>query len=157
MRVAISAFIGSALLFGAAGAGAADYASWQGHWIWNKTESHYPPGFPEIQSHTMDVTRDDGNLLQYTDSFTIGANGPTTVTFDGAYDGKMHKMSDGQLMAFRHVGKDGYQDHWTSAQGTVGSDRCTFSNDARKLTCHGQFTPPKGQTVRFVEVFDKAP
>jgi hypothetical protein len=129
--------------------------SWQGEWHLNAAESQYPPGFPDIHDHVTHVTRDDGSALEYTDSFTIGSNPPTSVSFAGAYDGKPHAMSDGQMMAFFHM-KHGYRDSWVSPTGTKGKDSCVFSNGGAKLTCHGAFTAPGAKPVTFVEVWDKA-
>jgi hypothetical protein len=137
-------------------ASAADAPSvYQGDWKLNTTESKYPPGFPQIHDHVLNVTKDDGKTLQYTDNFAVGDMPPTHVSFDGAYDGKPYKTSDGQMMAYFHT-KTGYRDQYTAPNGTKGKDKCDFSADGKTMTCHGQFTPPGAKTpVKFLEVWDK--
>jgi hypothetical protein len=149
--------LGAALMVaGLAGAAHAAPPSWQGEWHLNTAESKYPPGFPPIHDHVMKVMKDDGKALQYTDSFAIGDQPPTHVSFDGAFDGKPYKTSDGQDMAFFHT-DTGYRDVWTAPNGTKGEDSCDFSGNGARLTCHGQFTPPGAKApVTFVEVWDKA-
>jgi hypothetical protein len=139
-----------------AGMGAA-YAgpAYEGEWTLNVAESKYPPGFPEIKDHHMQVTKDDGTHLAYTDNFTIGDQPPSHVSYDGAYDGKPYKTSDGQMMAYFKT-KTGYRDQYTAPNGTKGKDKCDFSADGKRMTCHGQFTPPGAkQPVTFLEVWDK--
>ncbi len=133
-------------------AGAA--TSWQGVWRLNVAQSKYPPGFPEIHDHVTTVRTDDGKALVYTDRFTIGDAPPTEVSFDGAYDGKLYRTSDGQMMAFVHT-RHGYLDHWTSPAGAKGQDRCDFSADGNRLTCHSAYIAPGAKQVTFVEVWDK--
>jgi hypothetical protein len=146
----------SAILLTASLSAQAAPPSWQGEWRLNVAESHYPPGFPPIHDHVMQVMKDDGKALQYTDNFAIGDQPTTHVSYDGAYDGKPYKTSDGQMMAFWHT-KTGYRDRWTAANGTKGHDRCAYSADGNKMTCQGAFLPPGAKKeVTFLEVWDKA-
>jgi hypothetical protein len=64
------------------------YVSSEGEWTLNVAESKYPPAMPVIKDHVMQVTKDDGKTLQYTDNFIIGDGPATHVTLDGAFDGK---------------------------------------------------------------------
>lgn len=158
MRIALCAMaLGGLVLLAGGGARAADAPfSYQGTWKLNTAESKYPPGFPDIHDHVITVAKDDGNILQYTDNFTIGDQPPTHVSYDGAYDGKLRKTSDGQVIAFYHT-KTGYRDHYKAPNGTKGKDKCDFSGDGNRLTCHGWFISPGAKDpVRFVEVWDKA-
>ncbi len=156
MKLGVSLFAcGCAALIGACPAVAKTASvSWQGEWRLNVAESRYPAGFPPIHDHTTVVERDDGTALKYTDSFTVGDQPRTQVSFDGAYDGKPYKTSDGQMMAFRHTAR-GYRDSWTSAAGVKGKDACDFSPDGKTLKCRGSFAPPGGKTTSFTEVWNK--
>jgi len=150
-KIAAAALAGMFLVSGGAYAATSNY---QGEWVLNVGKSKYPAGFPEIKDHHMTVTKDDGTSLSYTDNFTIGGQ-TTHVSYDGAYDGKPYKTSDGQMMAYFHT-KTGYRDQYTAENGTKGKDRCSFSADGKVMTCHGQFTPPGAKTpVKFLEVWDK--
>jgi len=153
MRREIAA-VALASFLGITGAALAD-PSYVGEWVLNVQESKYPPGFPTITNHHMEVTKDDGTHIAYTDNFTVGNNPPAHSSFDGAYDGKPYKTSDGQMMAYFHT-PTGYRDEYTSPNGTKGKDACDFSADKKRMTCHGEFTPPGAtQPVTFLEVWDK--
>jgi len=155
-RVLCAAAVGGIVMMTTAAAPAmADPSNYQGDWVLNVAKSKYPPGFPDIKNHHMTVTKDDGTSLAYTDNFTIGDKPETHVSYDGAYDGKPYKTSDGQMMAYFHT-KTGYRDQYTGPTGVKGKDNCSFSADGKVMTCHGQFTPPgaKGPT-KFLEVWDK--
>jgi hypothetical protein len=128
---------------------------YEGEWTLNVAESKYPPGFPAIRDHHMQVTKDDGTILQYTDNFQVDDQPPVHVSYDGAYDGKPHKTSDGQMMAVFHT-KTGYRDQYTAPNGAKGKDKCDFSADGMRMTCYGEFTPPDAkQPVKFLEIWDK--
>jgi len=135
-----------------------DYASWQGKWRIDAEGTKYPPGFPEITDHVITVSKDDGETLQYNDSWSIGGK-PGSSSFDGAYGGKEYPTSDGHMMWYKHVSADTYEDHWTDKNGTVGRDRCTFSADRKQMTCHGSVTPAngpaKGQEASYDEHWSK--
>src|SRR4051794_6566869 len=82
-------------LAGGSAHAAKNYVSSKGEWTLNVAETKYPAGFPNIHDHVMQVTADDGKILQYTDNFAID-NGPMQhVSLDGAFDGKPHKMTNG--------------------------------------------------------------
>ena len=127
------------------------FPSWQGQWKIASTE--HPPSFPKIENHILTVTKDDGSKLAYTDHWTIGGK-PSSSSYDGAYDGKPYKTSDGQNMAYEHVA-GGYQDHWTNDSGASGEDRCTFTSDGLHMNCASSMTPKGGQPVAFKEHWDK--
>jgi hypothetical protein len=134
---------------------AKDYVSSEGEWTLNVAESKYPPSMPVIKDHVMQVTKDDGKTLQYTDNFVIGDGPATHVTLDGAFDGKPHKMTNGQDMTVT-LSKHGYRDHWSAPNGTSGYDNCDYSKNVTLMTCHAGFTPAGSKTpVTFVEVWNK--
>jgi hypothetical protein len=128
--------------------------TYEGTWKLNVEQSHYPAMMPTIKDHVMVVSLDDGKLLKYTDNFTIGDK-TSHVVFDGAYDGKPHKVSNGQDMYVEHT-KTGYKDHWVDPNGSTGIDVCDFSENMTVMTCHSSFTP-KGakEPVKFMEVWNK--
>jgi len=134
---------------------AAAYKSWEGEWTLNVEQSKYPASMPVIKNHVMQTTKDDGKKLAYTDNFEIGGAPVTHVTFDGAYDGKPYKMTNGQDMTVVRT-EHGYLDHWSAPNGTTGKDDCAFDADVKVMTCHGEFTPPGAkEPVTFLEVWNK--
>jgi hypothetical protein len=153
MQSKIAGLVLAGLLAGAAAAQAA--STFEGEWAVNAGESKYPPGFPPVHDHRMQVTKDDGTHVQYMDNFTVGDQPPSHVSHDGAYDGKYYKASDGQMMAYFHT-KTSYRDKYTLANGIKGEDNCDFSADGKIMTCHGQFAPPGAkEPVKFLEVWDR--
>lgn len=119
----------------ASGAQAAKYVSSEGEWTLNVKETKYPAGFPNIHNHVMQVTKDDGKTLQYTDNFAIGDGPMQHVTLDGAFDGKPHKMTNGQDMMVT-LSDQGYHDQWIAPGGTTGWDNCDYSRHVTLMTCH---------------------
>jgi len=99
MKIGAAAIVGLLIMSSTAALAKTGY---EGTWTLNVAQSKYPPGFPTIRDHHMNVTKDDGKALQYTDNFIIGDAPATHVTFDGAYDGKDYKMTDGQIAAKTH-------------------------------------------------------
>ena len=91
MKIGAAAIVGLLIMSSTAALAKTGY---EGTWTLNVAQSKYPPGFPTIRDHHMNVTKDDGKALQYTDNFIIGDAPATHVTFDGAYDGKDYKMTD---------------------------------------------------------------
>ena len=134
---------------------AAAYKSWEGEWTLNVEQSKYPASMPVIKNHVMQTTQDDGKKLAYTDNFQMGDGPVTHVTFDGAYDGKPYKMTNGQDMTVVRT-EHGYLDHWSAPNGTTGKDDCAFDVGVKVMTCHGEFTPPGAkEPVTFLEVWNK--
>ncbi len=135
-RIALAALAASALLM----SGTAGAASYEGEWVLNVEQSHYPPGVPEIKDHHMTVTKDDGTNLKYTDNFVI-AGQENHVSFDGTYGGKPYTTSNGQIMHVYHT-KTGFRDKWTAPNGSSGTDVCNFSPDGNTMNCTARFKGP---------------
>lgn len=133
----------------------ARYVSTQGKWTLNKAETRYPPGI-DITGNVMDVTVDDGHVLRYTETVTLGGQA-MTQSFDGAYDGKPRPIDNGQTLSFRHLSTAKYRATRHDADGRLmeRSD-CTVASHGAKMSCRVQAFPKEGKPVRFVEVFDKA-
>jgi hypothetical protein len=131
------------------------YMSSAGEWTLNVDETKYPPGFPVIKDHVMQVTKDDGKVLQYTDNFRMGDGPMTHVTLDGTFDGQPHRMTNGQDMMVT-LADNGYHDQWIAPSGTTGWDNCEYSKHVTLMTCHAGFIPPGTTTpVTFTEVWNK--
>lgn len=152
----------TALLIGAAlasingAAAASKYVSLEGKWSLNVKETHYPAGFPSITKNDMNVTKDDGKVLQFTENLTMDGK-DITATWDGAYDGKMRPTSDGQQLAWHHVSARTAGDERKNADGvTTGKSACSVSADGARLTCRIQaFSPKSPKPIKFTEIFDK--
>ena len=144
-----------AIVLSGGAAQAKHYMSSAGEWTLNVAETKYPPGFPVIKDHVMQVTKDDGKVLQYTDNFRMGDGPLIHVTLEGAFDGQPHKMTNGQDMMVTLTDK-GYSDQWIASTGTTGWDNCEYSKHVTLMTCHAGFIPPGSATpVTFTEVWNK--
>jgi hypothetical protein len=131
------------------------YVSSEGEWTLNVAQTHYPAMMPVIKDHVMQVKKDDGKVIQYTDNFRMGDGPMTHVSLDGTFDGKPHKMTNGQDMLVM-ITDNGYHDQWIAPTGTTGWDNCEYSKHVTVMTCHAGFIPPGSTTpVTFVEVWNK--
>ncbi|HZV04120.1 MAG TPA: hypothetical protein VE999_03430 [Gemmataceae bacterium] len=134
----------------------------QGLWVMNAKESMWPaimkgtgPGGAPFE-HSMHV-RDDGTALAITDVLKHSEDDTAISIWDGAWDGKEHKSSDGSAMAFQRVDATRFKDRWSNAKGDTGEDTCSFSERGMKLTCRGSTTPKGGTRASYVEVLDRIP
>ena len=134
----------------------AKYVSLEGKWSLDLAKTHYPDGFPKITKNDMNVTKDDGKALEFTEDLTMDGK-DITSSWKGAYDGKFYPTSDGQQLAWHHVSKMTGGDERKNAEGvTTGKSACTVSKDEKTLTCHIQaFSPKSPKPAKFTEVFDK--
>jgi hypothetical protein len=150
----IAALAALALTAAAGQAMAGDYVSWQGKWKLNTEKTHYPPIIP-VTSNDVDVTKDDGNTLQYTGKVVVGGK-PVSASFSGAYDGKPYDAGNGQTLTYEHVSKTTFKSVRKAADGTVAErSTCSLTTDGKVFTCHIELPMPDGKVVAFDEYFDR--
>jgi len=155
VKIGLAAAVAALALASGTADAAKAYVSSKGEWTLNVKETKYPAGFPNIRNHVMQVTADDGKVLQYTDNFAIGDGPMQHVSLDGTFDGQPHKMSNGQNMMVT-LTENGYHDQYISPNGTTGWDNCEYSKHVTVMTCHAGFIPAGSTTpVTFTEVWDK--
>ena len=130
------------------------YASWEGSWHLNKTETHYPAGVM-VTANDLTVSTDDGKTLKFSETVT-NAGQTTTQNYDGAYDGKFYDVGDGESLSYTHVSADASKAVRHNKDGFV-LERTTqvVSKDGKKLTCHVWAQRPGGKPIKFDEIFDK--
>jgi len=151
--------VAAMLAFAAAAAPAeakSKYLSWQGQWALDTAKTHYPTGFPKITRNDMNVTKDDGKILQFTDTLTMDGK-DVTATFDGAFDGKFHPAGDGQEVAYHRVSNKTIGGVRKNAAGfTTENSACTIADDESKTVCHIEvFMKPGDKPIVFDEYFDR--
>jgi hypothetical protein len=155
MRFITAAWVAFILPVAAQAADAGKYVSTEGMWRINLEKTHYPPAF-NITGNDMNVTKDDGQTLQFTETVTLGGKA-MTQNFDGAYDGKPHPIADGQTLTYHHVSAASYT---IVRQDADGKDRehtkCTISAKGNEMTCQIVILPKDGKPIKFIEHFDKA-
>ena len=134
---------------------AGKYLSWEGKWTLNKDKTHYPQQIP-VTANDIDVTKDDGDTLQYSGAVVVGGK-PMSASFDGAYDGKPHDAGGGQTLTYHHVSKTTFASVRKGADGTVAErSTCKLSTDGKLFTCHIELPQAGKKAIVFDEYFDKA-
>jgi hypothetical protein len=131
--------------------------SLEGRWILNLKESELLPGEDKPAELVMAITKDDGTAFRWTVSVKMpdGASGSTS--FDGAIDGKPHpvKGRPGSTSAFSWA-QDGSLKQVSQSPGGLAIETCSFSADAKKMTCGARQTDKRGRAITYVEVFDRS-
>ena len=132
----------------------------QGLWVMNAKESVWSASMKGTDGggapfeHSMHV-RDDGTALAIIDVVKRSEDDTTVAMWRGTWDGRERKSSDGSAMAFQRVDATSFKDRWSSANGDIGEDVCTFSARGMKVTCKGSTTPKGGTRTSYVEVLDR--
>lgn len=135
------------------------YFSLAGSWRLNQADSHYPGGYLRLQNETLEVARDDGTILQYTDS-GLAPDGIVKSYSVKAYWGANSTLgSDGSEISLWHIGSREFRfirrapwDKYQIAAGRWRDEICKIAADGSRLTC----VPEAGlQWWRLREVYDK--
>jgi hypothetical protein len=153
-RIAVTAAL--TLCIAAGHAQAADqYISWQGKWKLNMEKTHYPPVIP-VTDNVVEVTKDDGNVLEYKATVVVGGK-PINASFAGAYDNKPHDAGGGVTLTYRHIDKSTYASTRHNADGSVAErSTCKFSIDGKIFSCHIELPQAGGKPdIVFDEFFDR--
>jgi hypothetical protein len=133
---------------------ATKYLSWEGKWALNTSTTHYPASIP-VTANDLDVTKDDGNILQYTDTVVVSGKS-MNASFDGAYDNKPHDAGGGATLTYRHISKTKFASVRLAADGSVAErSTCKLSTDGKAYSCHVELPQPKGKAIVFDEFFDR--
>ncbi len=128
--------IAAAMLATTSAQAGSKYMSWQGKWSLDTAKTHYPATFPKITKNDMNVTKDDGKILQFTDTLTMDGK-DVTQSFDGAYDGKFRPTPDGMQVAYHRASPKTVAGIRKAADGfIVEHSACTFADDGETMTCH---------------------
>jgi hypothetical protein len=135
-------------------AAAPKFVSWEGTWHLNKAETVYPKGVM-VTDNDLIVTKDDGNILKYSET-VVNAGQSMTQVYEGAYDNKPHDVGAGETMTFKHLTPTSYSAIRHNSTGYV-TERSIFElkNDGKKLICHAWAKQPGGKPIKFDEIFDK--
>jgi len=133
------------------------YDSFEGKWVWSAKESHGAPGDPmPAKEQTHIVTKDDGTVLRFTNSFTPLKGSPTSFAFDGAYDDKWRTLGNGAKMKIRHVSGTAFRQEWRFADGSGGKEVCKLAVGRAKLTCTGTSYDKTGKGFPYVDIWQRA-
>jgi hypothetical protein len=133
---------------------AGDYLSWQGQWKLNMEKTKYPPEIP-VTGNDLTVSKDDGNVLQYSGAVTVGGK-TVTASYDGAYDGKPHDAGGGQTLTYHHIDKSTFASERKAADGTVAErSTCKLTTNGKTFTCHIELPRAGKKALVFDEHFDR--
>ncbi len=104
----------------------------------------------------MDVRVARGSVHQK--GHVPGVRSPVTVrhveTFEAAADGESHPISSDTAASCRLAG-DGLQMTFKGPAGQSDTQRCILSADQKQMTCSGVLTGGDGETVHYVDVYDR--
>ena len=140
----------------AASSARADGSPFVGRWHWNRTQSKLPPGGPVPNDLTSEISSVDSHVKW---SVTILSTDGTTEarhveTIEAAADGEFHPISSDTAASCR-VADDGLQTTFKGPAGQSDTQTCTLSSDRKQMTCSGMLTGRDGETVKYVDVYDR--
>jgi hypothetical protein len=75
-------------------------------------------------------------------------------TFEAAADGESHPISSDTAASCRLAG-DGLQMTFKGPAGQSDTQTCILSADQKQMTCSGVLTGGDGETVHYVDVYDR--
>lgn len=132
----------------------AESSPFVGRWHWNRAQSTLPPGEPAPNDLTSEISRADGNFVTWSVTIVTPDGQSHLVTFDAAANGESHRISSDTTAAVRLTG-DTLQATFKGPTGQSDAQTCTVSADQQQMTCRGVLTPGDGQTMNYVNVYDR--
>jgi hypothetical protein len=159
-RIAMSRLRGTAVIVGLCAALTAS-SSWAesspfvGRWHWNRAQSTLPPpGEPVPNDLTTEISRASSDRLTWWATIVTPDRPPDVVTFDAPADGKPYPV-DSDTTAAARVAGDTLQATFRGPGGKSDDQTCTVAADQKQMTCRGVLTDGDGQTVTYVDVYDR--
>jgi hypothetical protein len=137
-----------------AGSAWAESSPFVGRWHWNRVQSTLPPGEPAPNDLTSEISRADGNRLTRSATIVTLDGQPEVVTFDAPADGRAYPVGSDTTASLRVTG-DTLQATFTEPDGQSDAQTCTVAADQKQMTCRGVLTEGDGQTVTYVDVYDR--
>jgi len=132
----------------------AENSPFVGRWHWNPAQSTLPPGEPAPNDLTSEISRADGNSVTWSVTIVTPDGQSHVVTFDAADNGEFVPISSDTSAAARLIG-DTLQATFKGPIGQSDAQMCTVSADQQQMTCRGVLTDGNGQTVSYVDVYDR--
>jgi hypothetical protein len=125
-----------------------------GRWHWNRAQSTLPPGEPAPNDLTSEISRADGEHLTWSVTLVTPDGQPDVVTFDAPANGEASTVGNDTTASVRVTG-DTLQATFRGPGGQSDAQTCTVAADQRQMTCRGVLTNGDGQTVTYVDVYDR--
>jgi hypothetical protein len=147
------------LLAACAGTPGASPTPFEGTWIPNVAESQLPPG-QRIPSDMRTVVKDDGSVLQTTQTFTGGMGLKARYVWNSVCDGRASDVQGVDPEGFVSLScerkPDGsIVDKLTDKSGYSHVETCSITPDGRKQICKGIAYFNDKSEHPFVYVFDR--
>jgi hypothetical protein len=147
------------LLAACAGSPGPARTAFEGTWVPNVAESQPPPG-QQIPRDMRAIIKDDGNLLQTTQTFTGGTGLKARYVWNAVCDGRPSEVQGVEPAGFVSLScerrADGsIVDKLTDKSGYSHVETCSVTPDGRKQICRGIASFNDKTEHPFVYVFDR--
>jgi hypothetical protein len=137
-----------------AGSAWAESSPFVGRWHWNQAQSTLPSGEPPPDDLTSEISRADGDHLTWSATIVTPDGQPDVVTFDAPANGESYPVGSDTSASVRVTG-DTLQATFRGPGGQSDAQTCTVAADHGQMTCRGVLTDGDGQTVTYVDVYDR--
>jgi len=137
-----------------AGAAWAESSPFVGRWQLNRGQSTLPPGEPVPKDLICDIARAESNRVNWSITILTPEDQPYVETFDVTANGEFSSISSETTASVR-LTDDTLQATFKGPAGESDTQTCTFSADQTQMTCRGVLTERDGQTVNYVDVYDR--
>jgi len=149
----ITVIMGLCLLLATSSAWA-ESSPFEGRWQWNRTQSTPPPGAPVPQDLLCDIAKTESSHVRWSITILTTEDQPYVETFDVTANGEFAPISSETTASVR-LTADTLQATFKGPAGQSDSQTCTLSADRTQMTCRGVLTVGEGQTVNYVDVYDR--
>jgi hypothetical protein len=130
----------------------------EGKWRFDPKESELLPGEAAPAELVMNITKDDGQVFQWTVTVKMPDGQGGSTSFKGAIDGKAYPVQGrpGSTSAFSWT-PDGSLKQVSESPGGIATEICTFPPGGKRFICNARQTDMQGRAVSYVETFVRVP
>ena len=141
----------AALTASAAGAESNPFVS---RWQLNRGQSTLPPGEPAPKDLICDIARAESGHVQWSVTILTPEGQPYVETFVAPATGEFSPLNSGTTASLR-LTDDMLQVTFRGPAGQSDAQTCTLAADHTQMTCRGVLSAGDGQTVNYVDVYDR--
>ena len=141
----------AALTASAAGAESNPFVS---RWQLNRAQSTLPFGEPVPKDLLCDSVRAESGHVQWSVTILTPEDQPYVETFAAPANGEFSPISSETTASVR-LTDDTLQATFKGPAGQSDAQTCTLSANHTQMTCRGVLTERDGQTVNYVDVYDR--
>jgi hypothetical protein len=132
----------------------AESSPFVGRWHWNRAHSTLPSGEPVPKDLICDIARTESGHVQWSITILTTEGQPYVETFAVTANGEFSPISSETTASVR-LTDDTLQATFKGPTGQSDAQTCTLSADQTQMTCRGVLTQGDGQTVNYVDVYDR--